>query len=937
MKDSKNYKLILFCFFISGAAGLIYEIAWIRKAGLIFGTTNYAISTVIALFFGGMALGSYFFGKKGERSNSPLKIYALIEIIAGVYAVASFALFIPIQKIYSIYYDTLINNPLLLIIVRGLLLSIIVLPITFLIGGTLPLFVKHFIKSEDKVLSFVGKLYSVNTIGGVVGTLLAGLYLMPIIGANLLVVLAALLNILSGYIVYSRFKDIKILEEKVDTRKINVNKKTSFINGVIIPALYFLIGFAFLGIEILWTRFLSLIIYNTVFTYTFTLSIILSGIVLGSFLISKFPRFSYYPKYSYGLILIISGMFILLTFKLPASIWLKIAGDASIVKQLSLISVIMFLPSLFSGMLFPLSVKIFSSQRSDYSKRTGIVSFLNTFGGICGSLFTGFILIPYFGIEKSLYLLTSFFIISGAVFVFILNPDKNIKRVIIPFSVLLITLISSFLLKAKIPNDYLGKRDQLVEVVEGVSSNIAVLKKRGLKILEINRLWQGEDRITRQIMAAHIPMMLHQDPKNIALIGLGAGQTGKRFLMYDIDTLFCVDIEKELFGLVKKHFDTEWLNDEKVKVIIDDGNCFLTNTEHNFDLISLEVGQTFRPYLANFYTKDFYESINKRLNSNGVVSQFIPLGSFDKDMFRSVIKSFISVFPNSVMWYNTDELLLIGTNGLKYPTLQFDRLEMLQNTKDIYYDLEFKYWGGPRHHLNDWQVFAGGFMFGPETLKRISEKGKIYRNDPPALEYEAANVRGAENYIDYLIANCDQPSEAFSQPLPDSINKAIEFIRTTNLRNILAERLYIYYLEMGNPVLLEKALELNPQNTAIIDELVRYYFKKRNKEKAFKYAKHSLEINHYNVDMQNTAGTLCYMDKNYKRAVYHFRQALKIDPKFAKVHRNLALAHLAVGDLDYAGFHAEAAVKLEPMNPEYQSLYRKLLDMKRNKVEKSEE
>lgn len=931
MKNKRDILITLLCFFLSGVAGLIYEIAWIRKASLIFGTTNYAMSTVIAVFFGGLAAGSFYFGKIAQRSEWPLKIYGKIEIVAGIIALFSIGTFAIIEMIYSSYYDMLLGNSILLLIIRGLLIFTIIFPTTFLLGGTLPLFVKKFAKSSKGVLKSVGMLYAINTLGGVVGILLAGLFLIPKIGVNISIIFGGLLNILSGVFVLSRYKKIIVADTDDDIVENNVTGigNESKVNQYFFPLAVFFSGFSFLGIEILWSRFLSLVIYNTVYTYTITLSVILFGMVTGSFIIYKFNKKFKADSMIYGITLLISGLFILLTFKLPSSLWIGIAGNASLFKQFFLVSLIMFIPSILSGMIFPLSVKIFSQKRNEFGKSTGFVTAINTFGGILGSVITGFIFIPYLGIERSLYILSGAFLICGIVLTLFNSKKKLILAIVSVLLIVLSAILVPVILKVNIPNDYLGKKEQIIDVVEGISSNISVLDKGGLKVLEINRLWQGENRITRQIMAAHIPMLLHSNPKKIALVGLGAGQTGERFLMYDIDSLFCVDIEKELFGLVKKHFNVNWLDNEKVRLIVDDGNSYLTNTKSNFDLISLEVGQTFRPYLASFYTQDFYKKISKKLLPGGMVSQFIPLGSFDQEMFKSVIKSFITVFPNSVLWYNTDELLLIGSIGAQHPMLNYDRLELLQNNKDIYYDLKFKYWGGPRHVLNDWQVFAGGFLCGPETLERISKDSKIYRNDPPTLEYEAASVGEVENYIDYIIAICDDPSKTFPNTLSDSISNAIEFIRTTNLRNILAERLHIYFLKMKNPKLLDKALELNPQNTIIIDELARFYFRRGNKDAALKYIKHSLDVNHFNVDMQNTAGTIYYLQKNYKRAVFHFREALKVNPKVPKIHKNLAMAHLGVGDLDYAGFHAEAALKLEPNNKEIQRLYRQLLSMKK--------
>src|SRR5262245_36571910 len=72
--------LALACFFLSGAAGLIAEVCWIRRAALAFGSTTHAVSTVLAVFFGGLAIGSVLFGERSQRSQRPLRTYALLEL-----------------------------------------------------------------------------------------------------------------------------------------------------------------------------------------------------------------------------------------------------------------------------------------------------------------------------------------------------------------------------------------------------------------------------------------------------------------------------------------------------------------------------------------------------------------------------------------------------------------------------------------------------------------------------------------------------------------------------------------------------------------------------------------------------------------------------------------------------------------------------------------
>ena len=196
----------------------------------------------------------------------------------------------------------------------------------------------------------------------------------------------------------------------------------------------------------------------------------------------------------------------------------------------------------------------------------------------------------------------------------------------------------------RIPADFLGERGSLVAFREGIGSNLAVLRDKNLLTLEIDRLWQGENRKNQQVMAAHIPMLFHSNPRSVLVVGVGTGQTASRFLMYDIDHLKCVDIEPTIFEFIREHFDSEWMDDGRVALIPEDGRNYLQHSDVKHDVISLEVGQIFRPGVAFFYTADFYRRAREHLNPGGVLTQFVPSLFFTTDQFRSVLRTFLETF-----------------------------------------------------------------------------------------------------------------------------------------------------------------------------------------------------------------------------------------------------------------------------------------------------
>jgi spermidine synthase len=213
--------IVLSFFFLSGFTGLCYEICWIRLSSRIFGSTTFAVSSVVALFFTGMALGSRYFGNRSGRYRKPLKVYALLEIGIGLIAVASpylLSLFeIPYQWLYPSYYQDIV----VISAIRLLLIAVVIIPLTFLMSGTLPLLAIFYEASDRAKNDGVAFLYALNTLGAAVGCLLCGFLMLPLLG---------------------------------------------------------------IGKTLLAIGFLALITHNTVYTYTISLAVALVGIAAGSYL-----------------------------------------------------------------------------------------------------------------------------------------------------------------------------------------------------------------------------------------------------------------------------------------------------------------------------------------------------------------------------------------------------------------------------------------------------------------------------------------------------------------------------------------------------------------------------------------------------------------------------------------------------------------------------
>jgi len=926
---------VIFCFFVSGFAGLLYEICWIRKASLVFGSTNFAVSTVVAVFFGGLALGSYVFGRYTLRTQRPLRVYGYLELGIGVMGMLSPFGFVLAERVYGAFYPLLIEHFAALVAVRFVCVCVLIFGPSFLMGGTLPLFCRQYVASEKKISLSVGLLYGLNTLGAAFGCAVCGFVLIGTIGVNKTIWFAAALNLFIWLAVSQlrvskrKLPEAAVGQERTERAGETIASKTRGSGYVLIVSfLFFLSGFVGLGNEILLTRYLSLLVRNTVYTYTMTLTIVLAGIVLGSFVISLFGDNLLRRAMLFGVVHICIGLCVLGVLMAPVSWWADVVDTPNLYLRLWMFVLILFLPAVLSGISFPLAIRMVVGEPKLAGFGVGKMSALNTFGGISGSLVMGFAALPVIGIQKSLLMSTAISLFIG--FCALILLEKQVK-VFIRLAVTAVSIgawvMLGFFSGTKLPEDFLGLHYKLIDFEEGINSNLSVVRNQGQIQLHIDRLWQGVNQKSNQIMAAHIPMLLHQDPKDVAVIGIGVGQTTSRFLMYDIERLDCVDIEHELVKLILRYFDSEWLDDERCEIIIEDGRNYLTHTDRRYDVISIEIGQVFRPGLSSFYTVDFYQRASEKLKKDGILCQFAPIDFFSPKEYRGVVRSFIEVFPSSVLWYNLTEFLLIGFSSDR-AAIPSSRLDLLRSRRRIRKDLRYSYWGGSRYYLNNKDVFLGGFLCGPEALKRMAAGGDVYRDDLPALEYSTAGrIGGKEVKTSVLLMVNDyiEPVTAILQePLREDKTTEISRIQKLNLGDILAASLYLRSQELQPAVandkriqLLERALAFNPDSYPVNSKLADEYKRKGLTEEAIKYYEKALWLDSDVAEIHYHLGGLYQEKEQYNEAVEHFSRYINLDDTpGADVYNNLGSLFYVQGDIERAVEHYQRALEIHPNFPD---------------------
>ena len=900
------------CVFLTGFASLVYEICWIRKASLVFGGTTWAVSAVFAIFFLGLATGSFVAGKFSPRIARPLRVCGWLETWVGIVAILSPTLFTWVDLLFGTFYSRVVHSMPLLALTRVALATVVVFPAAALMGGSLPLFCQQFVRHGQRLLRGVGVLYACNTLGAVAGTIACGFWIIPNAGVNVSIYIAGAINLCVALVVFRLAKVVTtgtVESESLETRVPSDGARSlpRRHSSTVLAILFFGVGFVGLANEVLWTRFLSLWMPNTVYTYTMTLATVLAGIVLGSLLAAAVGDRLRWKAGLFGAAQIVGGLVVMAIMQLRPTWWGSLLDPVSIAAQLSVIGLVMLVPAVLSGISFPLAVGLVVDDVSRTGSGVGKMLAFNMAGGVIGSLLVGFLTLPLLGMQFTLFFTTGLSLLIGVIAWCTLAVGFHGSGRIAGIALAIMAWAAiPWLCQTWLPRDYLALEGELVDYREGIGNDVAIVRKGDDLWLEINRMWQGQRRKNHQVMAAHIPALLHGDPKSVLVIGLGSGQTARSFLVHDITRLDCVEIEDGLVDLVKHYYDSVWLDDPRVHLIIEDGRDYITHIRDRYDLISIEVGQIYRPGVASFYTVDFYQRLRSRLNTGGVVCQFLPVEFFSPDEFRTMVATFHHVFPQCVLWYNTSELLLIGSKQRPLTFSWRALTPLIATNARLKKDLDFAYWGGKPYYLSQPVVLLAGFLCGPRQLAELSTGSDLYRDDRPYLEYVGLWGRpGADDIVTLIRTHLAPLTDVVASMDKERIMRGLE-IREQNLREIIAHAA----VDRG------KALQSAGRP--------------REALAAYRAALRTMPI-HPVANYQ--AATILQAQGDVRGAVAHYRQVLVAAPNDFRALRGLAIATASAGRTKEAERLFRQALARRPDDMESSSYLASLLQSNGNLAE----
>jgi spermidine synthase len=561
-------------------------------------------------------------------------------------------------------------------------------------GGTFAVIGKHVIQHGQRLGRDTAFLYGVNTAGAVLGAGLSGFFLIKAFGHNGAFFLASLLNILTGLVAMGLEKWRGPYPEKRQTGISPTPPGPVHASSIQISLGLLglaVSGFCALAYEVFWTRLLILMVDNSVYSFTIILVAFLLGIAIGSLASAPLIKWLKNPLLIFALLEMGIG---LSAFFFPFAVHPKPVG-ASVPYYVFLIQkvfLMVLVPTILMGMTLPLMARIYQSREQGVGRNLGTVYAVNTVGGVLGAAGAGFVLIPLVGFQKSLVLLPALNLAIGGLI--LMSLLKRVPRIWAGAGFVVLLILGIWLT----PHDLVQKRyaqleprSRLIFYKEGLAATAAIFQRPdGAKVLYLNGIPEVRTDLnsvrTFRLMGA-LPTLLHENPQKALIITFGAGITTGTVAISS-DRVDCV----ELVGAAREiaqHFSREnngIMKRDKIHLHINDARHYLLTTPMRYDLIVADATHP-RSYDSwILFTKEFYELVRKRLESDGIFCQWIPLHGMDLKQYMAIVHTFFAAYPHTSIWTIGEEYsLLIGTPE----TLQIDFTRFVKKmlNKEMRHDL----------------------------------------------------------------------------------------------------------------------------------------------------------------------------------------------------------------------------------------------------------
>lgn len=751
---------------LSGATGLVYELTWSKRLANLLGNTGQAHAIVLSTFMGGLALGAFLLGRRADRARRPLALYGLLELGIGAYALVMPAVLDAMAGVYLGVAPGL-EGVARLSARLALAASALIIP-TLLMGGTLPVLMRHLTERLGTARRELSLLYAVNSLGASVGCLFAGMSLVPAVGLLTSERLAAVVNMTLGAVaVVSGWKRVAEPASVADTAEAEQGS-TAFGASAVRAALIgtALAGFTSMTYETVWIRVLSIVLGGTSYAFTLILTAFILGIALGSFWLSTRPDTNALRMFGKLQLALVFAVLVSMTAyaRLPYAFIQVNAklqhGPQSwgVYQVLSFVmcGALLLPPTFLLGASFPAAARVALRAVSDVGTRLGTTYLWNTIGTVTGALLGGLVFLPLIGLEGTLALaLVANLIAAGWA---LLTPGVEVERKravrwLVPSAVaLLIAVVATRGWAATLASsgryrewnrgfdgyaqflDEVRARSDVKFYRDDVFASVLVGEQSGdRRYLRINGKVDGSNGgdIDTQILAAHLGILTHpKEVKRVLLVGVGAGITAGSLLAHPIERLDVVEISPavvdaaELFKL--DHRDA--FKDPRCHVYIEDARTFLTLSQEPYDLIVSVPSNPWVSGVSGLFSRDFFEMAKGKLAPGGRLVQWIHTYESAVHLVKLVVRTLRGSFEHGTTWVGPDDLVMIASR--EEQTFELEKLSARMALARVQEDLK-------RIRITLPTTLLGRQVHGDATQKRFGGEGPVNTDDHNRLEYDS--------------------------------------------------------------------------------------------------------------------------------------------------------------------------------------------------------
>jgi predicted membrane-bound spermidine synthase len=696
-------------FFLSGALGLLYEIVWFRRLHLALGVNTFAVGAVVSAFMLGLAAGSRWASRSGWLRRSPLAAYAGLEMGIALYALAFPVLVGGLEALYPTLFRVLEGHFLTLSAARFALAFVLLLPPTFLMGASLPAIAEAAVAVPGELARRVAWLYALNTLGGVAGTLAAGFLLIERLGLvrSLFLGAAGSALVAAAALALSRrraHRPPEPTEEPIRKRKRSDPSPRQPLAALATTAAL-AAGAVSLACEVVWTRALVFFVHNSTYAFSAIVAVYLLGIAAGAALAARLARTTGDTvRLLAGTLLASSASLVgaIAVYRHLPALAAALAGGRSLAPGVSgaadtssmlvwswtsalvvifgQVAAVLFLPALFLGAVFPLSLGLAAPDAAPAAERVGRLYAANAVGSVLGAVLGTFAFVALLGTRGALLLLAW---LPVPVALWALRETSETRRVPRLTAGLALAALAGGSLLAAPPGFYrelFEKRfGRVLWFAEGVSETVAVCEYRdGSRWIQFSdgRGASGTWSFPGGWLYAHLPLLLHPRPQSAAVLCFGTGNTLGAASLHPLASLDGVELSPDVVRaapfFAKTNHDV--VRSGKARILIEDGRNFLLATAGHYDVISEEPPLVHTAGVVNLYSRDFYELVARRLTDDGIAAVWLATWELEPSELRMLVRAFTDAFPYASAWDCTHpyEWLLIGAK--KAPRVDLDLL-----------------------------------------------------------------------------------------------------------------------------------------------------------------------------------------------------------------------------------------------------------------------